>query len=126
MVTEDGLVENRVIEVPLGLPPASLISAGNYLNARLIGRTIEEAREEIQREIASHQVQLDALTSKLVAAGLASWAGEDNASALIVRGQANLLDDVTALTDLERLRTLFEMLETRETMLRLLGCQQAG
>src|SRR5437588_969200 len=37
-VTEDGLVENRVIEVPLGLPPSALVSAGNYLNARLVGR----------------------------------------------------------------------------------------
>ncbi len=126
LVTEDGLVENRVIEVPLGLPPAALVSAGNYLNARLIGRTIEEARCEIQQEIESHQVQLDALTSKLVAAGLASWAGEDKGSALIVRGQANLLDDVTALADLERLRTLFEMLETRETILRLLDASKQG
>src|ERR1700722_12340245 len=40
MVTEDGLVENRVIEVRLGLPPSALISATNFLNARLIGRTI--------------------------------------------------------------------------------------
>src|SRR5262249_44884142 len=40
LVTEDGLVENRVIEVPHGLPPAALISASNYLNSRLIGRTI--------------------------------------------------------------------------------------
>ncbi len=126
LVTEDGLVENRVIEVPLGLPPSSLVSAGNYLNARLIGRTIEEARDEIRREINSHQVQLDALTSKLVAAGLASWAGDAAGSALIVRGQANLLDDVTALADLERLRTLFEMLETRETMLRLLDASKQG
>ena len=126
LVTEDGLVENRVIEVPLGLPPASLVTAGNYLNARLIGRTIEEAREAIQREIDSHQLQLDALTSKLVAAGLASWAGNDKGSALIVRGQANLLDDVTALADLERLRLLFEMLETRDTMLRLLDASKQG
>ena len=128
LVTEDGLVENRVIEVPLGLPPAALISAGNYLNARLIGRTIEEARAEIQAEIESHQVQLDELTSKLVAAGLASWAGDtgDKGSALIVRGQANLLDDVTALADLERLRSLFEMLETRETILRLLDASKQG
>src|ERR1700676_5069131 len=44
LVTEDGLVENRVIELPAGLPPAALISAGNYLNARLIGRTVEEAK----------------------------------------------------------------------------------
>src|SRR5579864_3862269 len=51
LVTEDGLVENRVIEVPLGLPPSSLVSAGNYLNARLVGRTIEEAHSDIEDEI---------------------------------------------------------------------------
>ena len=125
LVTEDGLVENRVIELPLGLPPAALIAASNYLNSRLIGRTIEEAQAEIVEEIASNKAQLDELTSKLVAAGLASWAGGEG-SALIVRGQANLLEDVTALTDLERLRTLFEMLETRETMLRLLDASKQG
>ncbi len=126
LVTEDGLVENRVIEVPLGLPPAVLIAAGNYLNARLIGRTIDEAQDTIREEIASNQAQLDELTSKLVAAGMASWAGGDKGSALIVRGQANLLEDVTALADLERLRGLFEMLETRETMLRLLDASKQG
>src|SRR5207237_4665970 len=47
LVTEDGLVENRVIEVPLGLPPSTVIAAGNFLNARLIGATIQEARTDI-------------------------------------------------------------------------------
>ena len=124
LVTEDGLVENRVIEVPLGLPPSAMISAGNYLNARLVGRTIEEARTDIQDEIGSHKVQLDELTSRVVSSGLASWAGGDGESALIVRGQANLLEDVTALADLERLRSLFEMLETKETVLRLLDASK--
>src|SRR5262249_61792985 len=87
-------------------------------------RTREEGKGEIQVEAASNKAQLDELTSKLVAAGLASWAGGGEGSALIVRGQANLLEDVTALTDLERLRTLFEMLETRETMLRLLDASK--
>jgi heat-inducible transcriptional repressor len=126
LVTEDGLVENRVIEVPLGLPPSTLVSAGNYLNARLIGRTIEEARSEIEEDIGSHKAQLDELTTRVVATGLASWAGGDGESALIVRGQANLLEDVTALADLERLRTLFEMLETKETMLRLLDASKTA
>src|SRR5207253_11425240 len=57
LVTEDGLIENRVIELPLGLPPAALVSAGNYLNARLIGRTIEEAKAEIEEEIASNKAR---------------------------------------------------------------------
>jgi len=126
LVTEDGLVENRVIEMPVGLPPSALVSASNYLNARLVGRTIEEARIAIEAEVRSNQAQLDELTSRLVATGLASWAGGGEGSALIVRGQANLLEDVTALADLERLRALFEMLETRETMLRLLDASKQG
>src|SRR5262249_9842398 len=44
MVTEDGLVENRVIAVPLGMPPAAMVAAGNYLNGKLIGRTLDEAK----------------------------------------------------------------------------------
>ena len=126
LVTEDGLVENRVVEVPLGLPPSAMVTASNYLNARLVGRTMEEARSEIEEEIRSNKAQLDELTSRLVETGLASWAGGEAGSALIVRGQANLLGDVTALGDLERLRTLFEMLETRETMLRLLDASRQG
>jgi heat-inducible transcriptional repressor len=124
LVTEDGVVENRVLEVPLGLMPSTLVSAANFLNSRLVGRTIEEARGEIDQEIGSHKAQLDEVTSRVVSSGLACWAGGEGASALIVRGQANLLEDVTALADLERLRSLFEMLETKETVLRLLDASK--
>jgi heat-inducible transcriptional repressor len=126
MVTEDGLVENRVIEVPLGLPPATLIAASNYLNARLIGRTLEEAKSAITADIDDSRAQLDELTGKLVEAGLATVAGRGSDSALIVRGQSKLLGDVTALADLERLRALFEALETKESMLRLLDATRGG
>jgi heat-inducible transcriptional repressor len=126
MVTEDGLVENRVIAVPLGLPPATLIAASNYLNARLIGRTLDEAKTAIAEDIEHSRAQLDELTGKLVEAGLATVAGRGSDSTLIVRGQAKLLGDVTALADLERLRTLFEALETKESMLRLLDATRSG
>jgi heat-inducible transcriptional repressor len=125
MVTEDGLVENRLIEVSLGTPPSSLQAAGNYLNSRLRGRTVEEAKLAIQSEIEQRRTLLDELTTKLVEAGLASWGG-DGRSSLIVKGQANLLEDVSALTDLERLRTLFDALETKETMVRLLDATREG
>jgi len=120
MVTEDGLVENRIIDVPMGLPPASLIEATNYMSARLVGRTLNEARFGVLSELEQHRAELDALTSKVVEAGLATWAGEKKGGALIIRGQANLLDEVTALSDLERIRALFAALETKEAMVRLL------
>jgi heat-inducible transcriptional repressor len=125
MVTEDGLVENRLIEVSLGTPPSSLQAAGNYLNSRLRGRTVEEAKVAILSEVEQRRTQLDELTTKLVEAGLASWGGGDRSS-LIVKGQANLLEDISALTDLERLRALFDALETKETMVRLLDATREG
>jgi heat-inducible transcriptional repressor len=126
LVTEEGLVENRIVEVPLGVPPSTLVQAGNYLNARLVGRSLEEAKTQLALDIESQRAQLDDLTRKVVEAGLASWAGGAEGSAIIVRGQAKLLDDVTALADLERLRALFDMLETKETLLKLLDSTREG
>ena len=57
MVTADGAVENRLIKIPAGTLPFALIEATNYLNARLNGRTIEEARDEILAETASANTQ---------------------------------------------------------------------
>lgn len=119
LVTDDGLVENRVLELPSDVPASALVEAGNYLNARLIGRTLEDARALILGEVENKRTQLDELTQKVVAAGLATWAGGKGGQ-LIVRGQSHLLEDVTVLTDLDRIRALFDALETREQLLRLL------
>ncbi len=120
IVHDDGLVENRIVEIPLGMPASSLIEASNYLTARLVGRTLSQAKQQIRRELEAERAQLDALTQRVVEAGLASWSDDGSGGYLIVRGQANLLDDVTALADLERIRALFEALETKEALIRLI------
>ena len=121
LVTESGFVENRVIETPPGLPPSALVEATNYLGARLVGHTLGEAIDRTKAEIATHQTELDDLTARVVEAGLATWAGGESGGSLIVRGQAHLLDDVTAIADLEHIRALFAALETKETMIKILG-----
>jgi heat-inducible transcriptional repressor len=128
LVNEDGLVENRVIDVPLGLPGSTLQIASNYLNARLSGRTLDEARQSVAGEIESQRSELDEAARRVVEAGLATWSGGARADSgqLIVRGQSRLLQDVTALSDLERVRALFEALETKEAMLRLLEATGLG
>lgn len=132
VVSDNGLVENRVIDVPLGMSVATLVEAGNYLTARLAGRSFGEARATITREIEQHRSRLDELTEKVVAAGLAIWGGGDAAEErdgggfLIVRGHAKLLEDVTNLGELERIRGLFEMLEARQSILRLVELTQTA
>ena len=121
LVTENGVVENRIIDTPANLPPSALVEASNFLSAKLVGRTLSEGLSEIMVELDQHKAQLDALTQAVVQSGLASWAGGDEGGTLIVSGQANLLEDIRAASDLEQIRTLFAALETKETMLKLLS-----
>ena len=122
LVSEDGQVENRVLHLPPGLPPSALTEATNFLNARIRGRTLTEARSELERSLESERAKLDELTQKVVADGLASWSGgEREERRLIVRGQAHLLEDLHALEDLERVRLLFDDLEAKRGVADLLG-----
>jgi heat-inducible transcriptional repressor len=122
MVADDGQVENRIIDVPIGMPTSALTEAGNFLNAHVRGRTLAEARAELETALKQSQAELDQWTQKIIAAGLASWSGGDSDDRkLIVRGHANLLDDLRALDDLERVRLLFDDLETKRGVIDLLG-----
>ena len=121
LVTESGIVENRIVQTPHTVPASALVEATNYLSARLVGRTISESYDEIMTELDEHRAQLDELTSRVVESGLATWAGGDDRGSLIIRGQAHLLDDVAAVADLEHIRSLFAVLETKEEMLKLLS-----
>ena len=122
LVAEDGQVENRVVQLPIGLPTSALTEATNFLNARIRGKSLAEVKIELEQAQEANRAELDALTQKVVEAGLASWSGgASDERQLIVRGQAHLLDDLHALEDLERVRLLFDDLETRREVVDLLG-----
>ena len=122
LVAEDGQVENRIVAVPPGLPSSSLTEAGNFINAHTRGRTLPDAKIELEKALEASQVELDQLTQKIVEAGFASWSGGDGDDRkLIVRGAAHLLEDLRAVDDLERVRRLFDELETKRGVIDLLG-----
>jgi heat-inducible transcriptional repressor len=128
MVSQNGDVENRVVDLPAGVTSSQLVEASNFLNAHIRGRTLAEAKIEIARLKEETRTALDTLSQDLVERGLAVWAGEGSGlqARLIVRGHANLLENVTAQADLELLRHLFEDLETKEGMLQLLDLAEDG
>ena len=122
LVGDDGQVENRVLTLPPGVPSSALTEATNFLNARIRGRTLAESRLELETALAEDRAELDLLAQKVIAAGIASWSGGDSdARQLIVRGHGNLLEDLHALDDLERVRKLFDDLETKRGVIDLLG-----
>ena len=125
LVGADGGVENRVVSLD-GSTPDALIEVANFVNARLSGLTLAEAQARLLAEIRDHREALDRAAAQLVASGLAAWS-EDHAHrpVLIVRGQANLIDE-SAAADLERVRSLLEELENRQEIARVLGEARDG
>ena len=120
LVGTDGNVENRVVTLAAGTSAAALAEVGNYVSARLAGLTLGEAEARLRKEISDRREAIDRTAGELVAAGLAQWRNDAaQRPVLIVRGQANLLDEAAA-ADLERVRQLLDELEDRQEIARLL------
>ncbi|WP_102960418.1 heat-inducible transcriptional repressor HrcA [Mangrovicella endophytica] len=128
LVGASGDVENRIIDLPAGVTAAQLVEAANFLNAHIVGKTLGEAREKVERLKGETATALDLLSQDLVDRGLAVWAGaiEGQPPRLIVRGRANLLENITASEDLDRLRHLFDDLETKSGIIELLDLAESG
>ena len=128
LVSEDGNVENRLVEVPPGLPSSVFLRATNYLSSLAQGRSMDEVRQHVAAEVETLRHELDELSAKLVESGLAVWADFDNAAArnLIVRGQANLLEAQAPTADLERMRRLFDDIENKKDLVEILGLAEGA
>lgn len=120
IITQDGLVENRVLEFPEGIPTSVLVEATNYLNAYMVGHTLSEAHQIIDRELIKDKQQLNALSRKIVEEGVGVWSGEESSGSLIIKGQANLLNNVTVIDEIDQIRNLFTMLDTKENLKNIL------
>lgn len=117
LVPDDGIVENRIIDLPNGITIDILKQAGAFLSEKLYGKTFSEMKGAILNEINARRSEMGELTKKVVEAGLAVQLDDGK---LIVRGQANLLQDTNAIQDIERLQFLMEQLESKETISKLI------
>ena len=128
IVGENGSVENRIVLLPPGTTASSLIEAANYINAKIAGQTITEAGEILKLLYDQTRNELDSLTRKLVNAGVAVWAGTNDSQPgqLIINGHSNLLGDLEAVDDLDRVRQLFGELEAKENFMKLLELTEEG
>jgi heat-inducible transcriptional repressor len=127
LVDEDQGVENRILNLPPGLPHSALVEASNYLNTHIRGVTLAEARQVIERNLGEQKAELDQLTQELIKAGLADWSGSlDDRRSLIVRGRSNLLNNLQDGDELDRIRQLFDDLESKTNIVQLLSLAERG
>lgn len=120
LVTMDGFIENRILELPDGITVDILKEASNYLSARIFGKTLEEAKIIIETELRQEKTYLNTLASKVVEMGLGVWSHGEGKGNLIIKGQSHLLENIHEIQDLEKIRQLFQVLDTKESLVELI------
>jgi heat-inducible transcriptional repressor len=129
LVFADNDVQNRVITTQHVYAPNELEQVANFLNANYAGLRMSEIRERLKREMRETSQRLHQL---MVAAADVSQQGvpdqrfADQSSAdMLVTGQVNLMGS-QGLSDMDRLRELFEAFQRKRDLLVLLeNCSRA-
>lgn len=119
LVINEKEVQNRVIETTRVYSASDLQQAANYLNQAFAGRTIEEVRQRLVDEMQEVKEGLGRMMQAAVDMAnrvFDSAAGEGD---YIIAGETNLMG-FAELSDVERLRGLFEAFNEKRDILHLL------
>jgi heat-inducible transcriptional repressor len=118
IVTADGDVQNRILFVNDDFAPGQLVEAANYLNQHCAGHSFDEARDKLKGELSQLREQVQQLMQAAIAAG--SQAAQTEQDTVVIAGERKLLDVVDFSGSMDRLRKLFDVFESRTSLMRLL------
>lgn len=119
LVSESGVVQNRVIEAEEDLSTEDLVRMTNYLNELLHGLTISEVKARIIREMKDEKVRYDKLLTR--ALKLSEVTLEESAADVFIEGQVNILE-LPEFADVERMKEIFHTFEEKSQLINLLDC----
>jgi heat-inducible transcriptional repressor len=118
IVMPDGEVENRVLLTDKDYTQTELTEAGNFLNQNYAGRSLQDIRQRLESELHQLRHDMTALMTAAIAAGDEAVARKQEG--YVISGERNLLHVQDLSTDMNHLRSLFDVFERKTGLLRLL------
>jgi len=117
IVTPEGDVQNRILSVKRDYSEQELIEASNFFNQHFSGKSFEQVREALKKELSSLQADISRLMQAAVEAGTTD---PDVDEAVVIAGESKLLDVSDIASDMDRLRRMFMLFEKKTDLLQLL------
>lgn len=123
LVTGNGTVQNRIVELDQELTTQDLLRMSNYLNLELKGLTISQVRGKILSEMELEKSRYDALMSKALEISQLTLPAEQDE--IYITGQSRIFEQPECC-DIDRMKELFRTFEEKGRLLQLLNnCMQA-
>jgi len=128
LVTSEGRIENKLVQVDAPIDVGQLERMHNYLNQLLEGLTLDEVRDRVLRELGEEKNRYDAMVAQALRLSHAALERPEASPNVIVSGAPNLLDPAQGAQpeNLARMRMLLQALEEKELLVRLLDRTMAS
>lgn len=124
-VTDEQEVHNKIIHTSKLFSPAELQQAANYLNSIYSGRSLDAVRKAVVKELQEAQERMN--QGMLDAVKMAQLAFDQNNKKddYVLTGETNLMG-FSELSDMDRLKNLFEAFSQKQGVIHLLDqCMKA-
>ncbi|MDQ3026946.1 MAG: heat-inducible transcriptional repressor HrcA [Pseudomonadota bacterium] len=118
IVASDGEVQNRVLITDRSYSPSQLTEAANYINQHYAGLEFDQLRTKVRGELLELHHDISGLMQAAIAMG--SEALRPTVDGVVISGGRNLLEVNEISNDMQRLRRLFDVFESKTQLLELL------
>ncbi len=110
----NGLVENKLIEIPSGLTNSSLLEASNYINSKLYGKTLQETKDLIELELKEKNTEIEKLSERLVTAGIAIRSNKNGEEHFLVNRRDFIYTKLEEKDEITKLDNLLQDLQEKK------------
>jgi heat-inducible transcriptional repressor len=124
-VTNEQEVHNKIIHTSKVFSPAELQQAANYLNSIYSGRSLDAVRKAVLKELQDDQERMNQGMLDAVKMAQLAFDQDNKKDDYVLTGETNLMG-FSELSDMERLRNLFEAFSQKQGVIHLLDqCMKA-
>ena len=120
VANENGVVENRILDSKNNYNENTLRQVSNYLNSKFKGKTIDQIKNIISKEIKHSKIELNAISQNLIQEGIIELVPNSETPYIFLHGQSSLLSDNIISKDLDRMRNIFDDIENKSKFLNIL------
>jgi len=119
LVVNEHDVQNRIIQTPRAYSAAELQQVSNYLNREFAGRDLHRVREELLRGMRETRESVNRIMVTAIEMADQVFTPAPESDDFVVSGQTNLMS-YAEMSDIDKLRQLFEAFNTKRDLLQLL------
>jgi heat-inducible transcriptional repressor len=119
LVVNEREVQNRIIHTARNYSPSELEQAANYLNQAFAGKEIDQVRDGLVREMAHTRAEMDRMMQTAMEMAEKTFVSSRSGDEYVVTGHTNLMA-IDELSNVEKLRNVFEAFNQKRDILHLL------